>query len=67
MAHRAKATNHGQKKKVGITPDPEILAWVLERTGPGKRFASVTHAAEVAWTALREREEAELAEKKAKK
>ncbi|MEA3202082.1 MAG: hypothetical protein QOE90_3510 [Thermoplasmata archaeon] len=63
---RAKAVAHGQKRKVSITPDPAILGWVLERTGPGKRFASVTHAAEVAWAALREHDE-EAAEKKAGK
>jgi hypothetical protein len=64
---RAKAAVHGQKRKVSITPDPTILGWVLERTGPGKRFASVTHAAEVAWTVLRELDEAEAAAKKASK
>lgn len=64
---RSKAVVHGQKRKVSITPDPTILDWVLERTGPGKRFASVTHAAEVAWTALREHDEKEAAEKKAAK
>lgn len=64
MAPRAKGSAHGHKRKVGITPDPEILDWVLERTGPGKRFASVTHAAEIAWVALRQQEEAEAAAKK---
>jgi hypothetical protein len=67
MSPRAKANFHGHKRKVGITPDPGILEWVLERTGPGKRFASVTHAAEVAWTTLRQQEEAETAEKKGSK
>lgn len=67
MAPRAKGSAHGHKRKVGITPDPDILEWVLARTGPGRRFASVTHAAEIAWVALRDQEEADAAAKKATK
>ena len=51
------APGHGKKRKVSISPDPDILAWVLEQTGPGKRWASLTHAAESAWAKLRDEEE----------
>ncbi len=66
MGRAVIAPNHGKKKKISITPDPEILDWVLSQTGPGKRFASVTHAAEYAWQQLREAEDA-TPEKKPKK
>lgn len=34
------------KVRIGISPDPELLAWVDQHTGPGKRFATRTHAFE---------------------
>lgn len=63
MARNVIAPGHGNKRKISITPDPDILAWVLEQTGPGKRFASVTHAAEYAWNHLRECEGEGVAKK----
>jgi hypothetical protein len=56
MARAVIAPGHGKKRKITITPDPDIFAWVLEQVGPGKRWASVTHAAEFAWARLREDE-----------
>ena len=56
MGRSVIAPGHGKKRKISITPDPEILQWVLDQTGPGKRFASVTHAAEYAWQQLRDAE-----------
>lgn len=44
------------KKRVGITPDPSIMQWILERVGPGQRFASITHAFESGIVALMEKE-----------
>lgn len=43
---RVRRLPYDAKKRVGITPDPELMKWVLERVGPGKRFASITHAFE---------------------
>jgi hypothetical protein len=34
------------KVRIGISPDPSLLEWVDEHTGPGKRFATRTHAFE---------------------
>ena len=34
------------KVRIGISPDPTLLEWVDEHTGPGKRFATRTHAFE---------------------
>lgn len=53
---RAKQLKHGQKAKVTITPSRELLAWVVERVGDGREFASITHAVERGWAILRERE-----------
>ena len=55
---RAKLIKHGQKAKVTITPSRELLAWVVERVGDGREFASITHAVERGWAILREREAA---------
>jgi hypothetical protein len=40
------------KVRIGISPDPDLLEWVDERTGPGKRFATRTHAFEAGIAAL---------------
>lgn len=53
---RAKQLKHGQKAKVTITPSRELLAWVVDRVGDGREFASITHAVERGWAILRERE-----------
>lgn len=45
-----------KKERVGITPDPAIMNWVLERVGPGQRFASITHAFECGIVALQKQE-----------
>ena len=34
------------KVRIGISPDPTLLEWVDQMTGPGKRFATRTHAFE---------------------
>lgn len=44
-----------KKERVGITPDPELMNWVLERVGPGKRFASITTRSSAASCAYRRR------------
>lgn len=54
---RPRVSESGErKKKVSISPDPDLLAWIQERTGPGREFASVTHAVERGWKALQERD-----------
>jgi hypothetical protein len=57
MGKKLNPPDHGNKKKVSVTPSPELLAWVMERVGDGKEFASVTHAVERGWAVLREIEE----------
>ena len=54
---RAITSKTGKKRKVSITPSPELLAWILARTGEGQQFASLTHAVERGWVLLREHEE----------
>lgn len=52
---RPRTSPTGERKpKLTISPDPELLEWVRARTGPGKRFASVTHAVECGWVLLRD-------------
>ena len=34
------------KVRIGISPDPTLLDWVDQQVGPGKRFATRTHAFE---------------------
>lgn len=53
---RRRSKPYTKKERVGITPDPEIMNWVLERVGPGQRFASVTHAFECGIVALMDEE-----------
>ncbi len=40
------------KVRIGISPDPTLLEWVDAQTGPGKRFATRTHAFEAGIAAL---------------
>ena len=40
------ATARGPKVRIGISPDPELLGWLDQHVGPGKRFATRTHAFE---------------------
>ncbi len=54
---RSRVPASGRKKSISITPDPRFLAWVEERSGPGKRFATITHAFESAINELMEQEE----------
>ena len=42
------------KARIGISPDPELLDWVDKHTGPGKRFATRTHAFEAGIACLSE-------------
>lgn len=41
--------------RIGISPDPTLLDWVDQNTGPGKRFATRTHAFEAGIACLVER------------
>ena len=43
---RTAQTARRPKVRIGISPDPELLDWVDQHTGPGKRFATRTHAFE---------------------
>lgn len=55
MAHRVprpRLKPYTKKQRVGITPDPVIMNWVLDRVGPGKRFHNLTHAFESGIAAL---------------
>ena len=45
----------GPKVRIGISPDPTLLDWVDQNTGPGKRFATRTHAFEAGIACLVER------------
>lgn len=40
------------KVRIGISPDPTLLEWVDSQTGPGKRFATRTHAFEAGIASL---------------
>lgn len=57
MGKKLNPPDHGRKKKVSVTPSPELLEWVMARVGDGKEFASVTHAVERGWALLREHDE----------
>ncbi|MEA3199142.1 MAG: hypothetical protein QOE90_570 [Thermoplasmata archaeon] len=54
---RSPARGEGRKQRISVTPGPELLAWIMERTGEGKEFHSLTHAVERGWAILREIEE----------
>lgn len=43
---RSVPSSRRPKVRIGISPDPSLLDWVDEHTGPGKRFATRTHAFE---------------------
>jgi hypothetical protein len=43
---RARRKPYTKKERVGITPDPDTMNWILDRLGPGKRFHNITHAFE---------------------
>ena len=49
-------TRNGKRPKVriGISPDPELLEWVGSQIGPGRRFATRTHAFEAGIACLAE-------------
>ena len=42
------------KVRIGISPDPTLLGWVDQYVGPGKRFATRTHAFEAGIACLAE-------------
>lgn len=49
--------NHRRPKvRIGISPDPELLEWVDRQIGPGKRFATRTHAFEAGIICLTEQQ-----------
>lgn len=51
--------NHRRPKvRIGISPDPALLEWVDQQIGPGKRFATRTHAFEAGITCLVEQQSA---------
>lgn len=54
-----KRKEYVRKERVGITPDPKIMRWVLDRIGPGQRFHNITHAFESGIVALQEKEKGE--------
>ena len=56
MVPKPRKSKYTRKERVGITPDPALMNWVLARVGPGKRFASITHAFECGIVALQEQE-----------
>lgn len=43
------------KVKIGISLDADMYDWIAARTGPGREFASVSHAIERAVALLQER------------
>jgi hypothetical protein len=47
--------------KVGISLDPSLHAWALDRIGEGREFATLTHALERGLAALRTQETARAA------
>lgn len=57
MPRKAKPAKQGAKRKISITPAPELAEWVLDHSGPGKQFASFTHAVERGLVLLKEHEE----------
>lgn len=55
---RRKAVTSGPAKtKLSVTPATTLVEWVDSRVGPGRPFATMTHAVEVGLTLLREHEE----------
>jgi hypothetical protein len=60
---KPKAAAHGNKRKLSVSPNPDLLAWIEERTGDGKEFATLTHAVERGFAALRDIEEGKLVRK----
>jgi hypothetical protein len=55
---RARRKRVTKKERVGVTPDPDLLNWIIDRTGPGLRFATITQAFELGIVALQEQERA---------
>lgn len=53
---RPRIQGNGKKVKVGVSLDPDLYAWVVERTGPGKQYSSITHALERGIATLRDEE-----------
>lgn len=53
---RPRIRGNGRKVKIGVSLDPDLYAWIVQRTGPGLEFSSITHALERGVVALRERE-----------
>lgn len=50
----ARNDSRRSKVRIGISPDPTLLEWVDQHIGPGKKFASRTHAFEAGITCLAE-------------
>lgn len=55
----ARPPKPADERKVAFTTrlDPDLYYWFQERSGVGKRFASLTHAIETGLARLREEEE----------
>jgi len=51
-----RAGKAGNKESISVTMDPELLAWVRQRSGAGMQFSSVSHALERGIRALMELE-----------
>lgn len=63
---RSTARTPGRKQRISVTPGPDLLEWVMARTGDGKEFHSLTHAVERGWAILREIEEGKWVKAKSK-
>lgn len=44
-----------RKEKVSVSIDPDLLAWVIERSGQGREFSGISHAFERGIVCLQER------------
>jgi len=42
------------KVKLSITMSPDLLAWIRENVGPGRRFGNVSHAVESGIVCMRD-------------
>lgn len=54
---RSVSASHGRKIRASITINADLHKWVMERTGDGKEFATLSHAIERGIVALKERSE----------
>ena len=55
MARKVKAAAHGDKVKITLTLDPDLIAWVVAQKDAGV-YRSVSHAVDRGLALLREKE-----------